>query len=74
MLGMVKLNVESFLEAGGKTLKRWPVAAGIRMANHAHWHCWCGELSKVAAGTCFVSGEMRRVGIICAFMTRIARK
>ena len=70
VLRMIEFHIEAFPESCREASQRRFAATGIRVANEAHRHRRCSELSKMATSTLFVSGKpwQRRV-IRIAFMT-----
>ena len=72
VLGMIEFDVESFVEARGKTFQ-WRIVAGdIRVADNAHRYRRRRELTAVTISASLVTGEAWRCGIVCSFVTGVA--
>ena len=74
VLRVVELHSEGFVEARGKILQRRIAALGVGVTDQAHRDRRRRELSAMAVGAGFVTGEARRRGIVGAFVTRGARE
>src|SRR5215510_5082798 len=74
MLGVIKLDVESFLECSLKISERRLVAIHVCMTDHAHRDGWSSELAQVTTGAGAVTRKVRRRRIVRSLMARIALK
>jgi hypothetical protein len=66
---MIELNVESFIESRWEIFERRVAALRIAMANQAQRNGRRRELSAMTISAGFVTGEARRGGVVCAFVT-----
>lgn len=69
---MIELDVERLVEARGKTLQRWIVAADVGVTDDAHRNRGRRELTSMTLGAGFVTREARRCRVIASFVTRVA--
>ena len=69
MLCVIELDVERLVEARGKTLQRWIVAADVCVTDDAHRNRGRRELASMTLGAGFVTREARRCRVIASFVT-----
>ena len=69
VLRVIEFHVEGFVEARGKTLQRWIVAADISVADNAHRHSGRRELSAMTVGASLVTRKAWCGGVVGSFMT-----
>ena len=69
VLGVIESDIESFVEARGKTLQRRIVAGDICVADDAHGYRRRRELSAMAVSAGFMAGETRGCGVVGSFVT-----
>jgi hypothetical protein len=72
VLGVIEPDVESLVEARGKTLQRRIVAGDICVADNAHGYRGRRELSAVTVSAGFVTRETRGCRVVGSFVTGVA--
>ena len=72
VLRVIELDVERLVEARGKTLQRWIVAADVCVTDDAHRNRGRRELASMTFGTSLVTRKARRCRVVGSLVTRVA--
>jgi hypothetical protein len=69
VLCVIELDVEWFIEAGGKIFQRRIIGADVGVTDLAHRDLRSCELTAMTIRACFVTGKSRRRGVVGALVT-----